>query len=73
MITLPSSTVPDISGVMTGIFTDFSPLILLIMGVVLGLWFVEKIINIFNIEKEVSEYPGAESEIRRFRAKYPKK
>jgi len=38
---------------MTGIFTDFSPLILLIIGIVLGLWFVGGIIQIFKDKKNI--------------------
>jgi len=52
MIALPTSTIEQISGVMAGIFTDFLPLILLIIGTVLGVWFLGGVIQVFQNKKE---------------------
>jgi hypothetical protein len=50
--TLPTSSVSDITTIITGIFTDFSPLIFLILGIVIGLFIVSKILNINSKEEE---------------------
>jgi flagellar biogenesis protein FliO len=44
--TLPTSSVADITNIMGGIFTDFKGLIFLILGIVIGLWVLNKIVNL---------------------------
>lgn len=44
--TLPTSSVSDITGIITGLFTDFSSLIFLILGIIIGLWILSKIANL---------------------------
>jgi hypothetical protein len=48
MFTLPETAVADITGYMGQIFTDFSDIILLIIGVMLAVTALSIIVNIFK-------------------------
>ncbi len=48
MIELPTSTVSDITGIISGLFTDFSSLIILIIGIILGVYLIEKITGLLR-------------------------
>lgn len=48
MFTLPVNAVTDITGYMSDLFTDFSPIIFLIIGVTLGVVVIEVLVNIFR-------------------------
>lgn len=48
MFTLPEGAVEDVVGYMSQIFTDFSPIILLIIGVLLAVTALGILVNIFR-------------------------
>jgi hypothetical protein len=48
MFTLPETAVADITGYISQIFTDFSDIILLIIGVMLAVTALSIIVNIFK-------------------------
>jgi hypothetical protein len=55
MITLPANFITDLIGVMQSTFSDLLPLILLIVGVVLGVWVITNLIWGFK-EKQQQDY-----------------
>lgn len=48
MINLPTSAVTDITGHMSTLFNDISPITFLIVGVVLATVVIEVLVNIFR-------------------------
>jgi len=44
-LSLPSTAISDISVYISGVFTDFWPLIAAIIGIVLGLFIIERVIQ----------------------------
>jgi len=48
MFTLPETAVADVTGYMGQIFTDFSPIILLIIGTMLAVTALGILVNIFR-------------------------
>ena len=55
LVNLPTSTISDITGVVTGLFTDFLPLIIIILGTILGLWVAGKVIEIVRSKEKTDD------------------
>lgn len=52
-IPLGTSTATIITGYVSGFISDFAPVITLLLGVILALFIVDKLINIFRGEKNL--------------------
>lgn len=48
LITLPETAISDILVNVSGIFTDLSPIILLVIGVFVGFWIISAVINLIR-------------------------
>jgi hypothetical protein len=52
MITLPNNFISGLISTMGGVFTDLMPLILLVCGVLLGLYVLGELLGMLNKNKE---------------------
>lgn len=51
IIDIGTSTIDQITGIIADLFSDLLPIILLLMGLFLGFWIIETIINLVKREK----------------------
>jgi len=55
-ITLPETAISDILANVSGIFSDLTPLILLLFGIPIGFWILKWVINIFSGNAQAKDW-----------------